>query len=338
MTTQRSFTDPFKAVDVTEALLVIPNRWNLTAELGIFEEKSVAQNTIQFEQVDQTLAIVTDQVRGSRNLVNKDRTRKIHAFALTHHPLDDYLTGADIAGVRAYGDANAAETEQAAVLRKLEDMAMKHDVTLELARINTIVTGNQWAPNGTVTQDFYTAFGVPRTTVVADLTNVATNVVEKNEAGIAQIQDSLTTGFVPGRFVKLCSPAYFAKYIKNASVVDAYKFYTSGQEVLRNRLGGDGQYRTFVHGGVTLVEYRGAFNGVPLIPAGEAYMLPTNVPGFAQTYFGPASKLSAVNKLGERRYAWTYRDPKDEFVEMQSEQNFLNLLRYPQAVVKYTTT
>lgn len=338
MATSRSFTDPFKAVDVTETLLVIPNKWNLTTELGIFEEKSVAQNTIQFEQIDQTLSIVTDQPRGSRNLVSKDRVRKIHAFALTHHPSDDYLSGNDIAGVRAYGSATEAETEEAAVLRKLEDMNLKHDVTLELARINTIVTGNQWSPGGTVTQDFYTAFGQTRKVVVADLTNAATNVVEKNEEGISSIQDALTTGFVPGRFVKLCSPTYFAKYIKQNTVVDAYKFYTSGQEVLRNRLGGDGQYRTFVHGGITLVEYRGAFGGVPLIPANEAYLLPTNVPGFAMTYFGPASKLSAVNKLGEKRYAWTYRDPKDEFVEIQSEQNFLNLIRYPQAIVKYTTT
>jgi hypothetical protein len=104
---------------------------------------------------------------------------------------------------------------------------------------------------------------------------------------------------------------------------------------LRNRLGGaDALYRRFNFGGIEYIEYRGSFNGTQLIPSGEARLIPTNVPGFATTFFGPSGKLSHVNTLGEKRYAWTYRDPKDEFVEIQSEQNFLNMVKYPQALVR----
>lgn len=336
MATQRSFIDAYKVVDVTPTLNRIPNQWSLVTDLGIFEEQSVAQNSIQFEQVDSAISIVADQYRGSRNAVDSDRTRKIHAFALTHHPLDSYLTGNDLNGVRAYGSTDSAETEQAALARKLEDMARKHDATLETARVHTLVTGTQFAPNGTISTDFYSAFGYTRKEIDFTLGGTgATLVLEKSEEGIAHIQDNLQNGMTAGGMVALCSPEFFAKLIKQAGVVEAYRFYTSTQEPLRNRLGGaNGLFRRFEHGGVTYIEYRGAYNGTRLIPAGEARMMPTNVPGFAVTYFGPASKLSLVNTLGERRYAWTYRDPKDEFVEIQTEQNILNIVKYPQAIVR----
>lgn len=335
MATSRSFTDAFKVVDVTPTLLKIPNQWSMISDMGIFTEDSVAQNSIQFEQVDSGLSIVLDQHRGNRNAVNSDRTRKIHAFSLTHHPLDDYLTGQDISGVRAYGSTDMAETEQAATLRKLEDMARKHDATLETARVHTLVTGTQFSPNGTVSTDFYSAFGYTRKEIDFVLGTAGTEVNEKAEEGIAHIQDNLQNGMTAGGMVALCSPQFFAKLIKHAKIIDAYKFYSSTQEPLRTRLGGaDALYRRFNFGGVEYIEYRGSFNGTQLIPSGEARMIPTNVPGFATTFFGPSGKLSHTNTLGEKRYAWTYRDPKDEFVELQSEQNFLNMVKYPQAIIR----
>lgn len=336
MATSRSFIDAYKVVDVTPSINRIPNQWSLLQDLNVFEEQSVAQSSIQFEQVDSSLSIVSDQHRGSRNTVNSDRTRKIHAFSLTHHPLDDYLTGNDISGVRAYGSTDSAETEQAAIARKLEDMVRKHDATLETARMHTLITGTQFAPNGTVTTDFYSAFGFTRKEIDFTLGGTgATLVLEKSEESIAHIQDNLVNGTTAGGMVALCSPEFFAKLIKQTGVVEAYRFYTSTQEPLRNRLGGaNALYRRFEFGGVTYIEYRGSFNGQRLIPVGEARMMPSNVPGFAITYFGPASKLSLVNTLGERRYAWTYRDPKDEFVEIQTEQNILNIVKYPQAIVR----
>ena len=339
MATSRSFTDAYKVVDVTPTLLRIPNQWSLVTDMNVFTEESVAQNSIQFEQVDSSISIVNDQHRGARNAVNSDRTRKIHAFSLTHHPLDDYLTGQDIGGVRAYGSTDQAETEQAATLRKLEDMARKHDATLETARVHTLVTGTQFAPNGTVSANFYTDFGITRKETDFLLGTAGTEINEKAEEGIAHIQDNLLSGMTAGGMVALCSPTFFAKLIKHAKIVDAYKFYSSTQEPLRNRLGGaDALYRRFVFGGVEYIEYRGSFNGTALIPANEARLMPTNVPGFAQTFYGPSSKLSHVNTLGEKRYGFTYRDPKDEFVEIQTETNFLNLIKYPQAIVRLHTS
>ena len=337
MATQRSFTSAYEVVDITEELNLIPNQWSLVTDLGVFSEQSVSQNVIQFEQIDKSLAIVADQHRGVRNTVSKNDGRKIHAFSLTHHPLDDYLTGNDLAGVRAYGtNTDRADTEAEALTRKMERMSMSHDATLETARVHTLVTGQQFAPNNTISTDFYSAFGITRKEIDFTLGSTAGTIVqEKSEEAIAHVQDNLQNGTIAGGMVALCSPEFFAKLIKQAGVLEAYKYYTSTQEPQRQRLGGaNALFRRFVHGGVEYIEYRGMYNGQRLIPSGEARIMPTNVPDFAVTYFGPSGKLSQVNTLGERRYGWTYRDPKDEFVEVQTETNFINLIRYPQAIVR----
>lgn len=333
MTIVRSFTNQFEVTDYTQELLLVPNTWGLVNELGIFGTQSVAQNAITLEASSGTIAVIPDQPRGARNNVNKDDNRQILAFALTHHPLDDRLTPQDLVGKRAYGSPDQAETEAAAIARKITRIRMNHAITLEAARCYTLTTGLQYSPNGTVSANFYSDFGITRKEVDFVLGTAGTNVLAKSEEVMASIQDNLFSGEIAGGIIGLASPEFFSKLIAQAGVTDAYKYYSSTQEPLRQRLG-SGLYRRFVHGGIEYIEYRGVYNGSRLIPAGDCYFLPTNTSDTFETYFGPANKLSLANTLGEQTYMWTYRDAKDEGVEVQSESNFLNLLRRPAAVVR----
>ena len=333
----RSFEKPFELVDYTQELMLVPNRWGLINELGIFRGESVAQHSITVESSEGTLGLVTDQVRGARNTVNKDDTRALRSFAIPHFPLDDAILPQDIQGKRAYGSADAAETEAAVIARKLERIRMNHAVTLEAARAYALTNGAIYAPNGTVVGNFYTDFGVTRKEIDFVLGTGTTNLTAKSEEGIAHIQDNILSGEVVSEVVALCSPAFFAKLIDHATVKDAYKYYTSTQEPLRSRLG-SGLYRRFVHGGVTYIEYRGSYNGSALIPAGDAYLMPLGTTDMFISYFSPANKFSHVNTLGEEAYAFTYRDPKDEQIQIQTESNFLNLIRRPAALVRLFTS
>jgi Phage major capsid protein E len=67
-------------------------------------------------------------------------------------------------------------------------------------------------------------------------------------------------------------------------------------------------------------------------------MLPQGTADMFKTYFSPANKFSHVNTIGEQAYVFTYKDPKDSEIIIQSEANFLNLVRRPQAVVQLTTS
>ncbi len=334
MTIARSFTNGFQLTDVSESILLIPNTWGLINELGIFSEQSISQNSVTVESTAGTLGLITDRVRGERNNVNRDDPRKLLSFPVPHYPIQDSVKPEDIQGVRAYGTSEAAETEANVIARKLERIRRNHAITLEFARAQAITTGTVYAPNGTVSINYYSDFNVTRKEVDSVLSTATTNILGKIEEGIASIQDNILSGETINNIVVLCSPEFFAKLIDHASVKEAYKYYSSTQEPLRQRLG-TGIYRRFIHGGVEFIEYRGSYNGQRLIPAGDAYMLPQGTQDCFQTVYGPANRFSHMNRLGEQVYAWTQKSADDTEITIQSESNSLNILRRPQAIVRY---
>ena len=337
MTSVRSFQSEFEIVDYTEELVMIPNQWGLVNSLGLFENVPVAQHSITVESTEGTLALITDKVRGERNNVNQSDTRSLRSFPIPHFPLDDYISPNDVQGKRAYGSADAAETEAAVVQRKMERIRRNWAATVEAARCQAITAGTVYAPNGTVVTNYYTDFGITQKVVDFDFA-VATDIIPKGEEVIAHIQDNILSGENIDRIIGLCSPTFFAALIAHASIKDAYKYYTSVSEPLRNRVSVGLGNRTFEFGGITYIEYRGAFNGTALIPAGEAYFIPTGTTDTFMTYFSPANKFEYVNTLGEEQYMWTYRGAKDDKIEVNTESNFMNLIRRPACVVKGTIT
>lgn len=329
----RSFEGAFALTDYTEELLLIPNTWGLVNELGIFRNESVSQHSVTVESVSGTLGVIADQVRGGNRNVGKDDTRVLRSFAMPHFPLDDFITPTDLQGKRAYGSADAAETEAAAVARKLERIRRNHAITLEAARVYALTNGAIYAPNGTVSGNYFTDFGVTQKTIDFVLGTTTTDLTAKSEEGIAHIQDNILTGETVNGVVALCSPTFFAKLIAHATVKEAYKYYSSTQEPLRNRIG-SGLYRQFTHAGITYIEYRGSYNGSALIPAGDAYLIPTGTADMFISYFGPGNKLDLVNTLGEEAYVWTYRDPRGSNITIESEANHLHMVRRPGALVR----
>lgn len=330
----RDFQNAFQVTDYTEELLLVPNTWGLVNSMGLFREEGITQHSITIERIDSTLSVIPDQVRGARNNVNKDDNRQLLAFSVPHFPLDDAISPNDIQGKRAYGSADAAETEAAVMARKMARIRQNHAVTLEAARCFAITNGAVYSPNGTVVGNYYTSFGVTRKEVDFVLGTGTTEIIDKIEQVIAHIQDNILSGEIVQEIAGLCSPEFFSALIKHPKIAEAYKYYSSTSEPLRNRLGGSGLYRTFVYGGVTFQEYRGSYNGVRLIPAGDAYFMPMGTQDMFLTYFSPANKFSHVNTIGEAAYMFTYREPTDEKIIIQTESNFINLIRRPQAIVR----
>lgn len=336
----RSFANGFEVQDWTEEVNVIPNQWGTIQELGIFKTESVTQHTVVFEEITKTGALILDRVRGDRAYNGKRDGRKLHSFVVPHFPLDDYISPQDIQGQRAYG--KVSEEEQLALVRTrvMERLRMAHAWTLEAARAQALTVGTVYAPNGTVTQDWYTEFGITKKTIDFTLGTSTTDVLAKIEEGIAHIQDN-AFGEPISDIVVLCSPEWFAKLISHASVKTAYQYYSSTQEPLRQRLGGaQTRRREFIHGGCRFVELRdslggtiGAGTGTRIIPSGKAFMVPTGTNAF-KTYFSPAHRMWSVNTLGEELYMFETADPKGMQIDIESETNFVNALLRPALVVE----
>ena len=329
----RDYGNGFKVTDLTEELVSIPNEYGLINQLGIFDVEPVSQHTVTFEASDRVIGLIGDKVRGERNNVSKDGKRVMRSYAIPHFPLDDYITPQDVQGQRAYGE-EGVERLASVQARKLTTIRKSHAATLETARAKMITSGDIYAPNGTVVGNVYTDFGVTRKQVAMDLTNAVTDVLGKQREIVDHIQDNIMSGEMPTEIVAICSSGFFDKYVDNAQVKEAYKFYTSTQEPLRN-----GTWDQFRHGSLTLIRYDGSYkdangNSVALIPADEAYFIPLGTADSFKTYFSPANKFDLANTLGEQAYVFVYEDGKGSKIEIESEANLLNLMKRPQCVVR----
>ena len=332
----RDLANPFKVSDWTEELLVVPNMYGMIQQMGLFDVEGVATHSVSFEEINQNLGLIGDRPRGERNNVSKDYTRKIRAYSIPHFPIDDAISPRDIQGKAAYGGSGtgAVEVIDQVRARKLERIRRMHAQTLEVARVKTLTTGDIYAPNGTVAGNFYTDFSVTRKEVDFVLGTGTTEVLLKNEEIIAHMQDNLNTGDIVTNVIGLASPAFFNKYITQTGVKAAYSQYNSAQEPLRNRLGA-GINRTFTHGGVTLVEYRGfSPDGTAFIPSGDCYFLPLGTADVFKTYFGPAERFDTVNTIGVEAYMFEFMNQTNTEIQLQSETNFINMIRRPQVVVR----
>lgn len=335
----RSYTNGFEITDLTQNLLIIPNVWGLAQQLGIFTHESTSQETITLEEITKSFGLMEDVHRGQRHQVSKDYSRRLHSFAIPHFTLDDAITPRDIQGKRAYG-SEGIETLDAVRARKLERIRASHAATMETARMHTIVTGQAYAPNGTVVYDWYTEFGKTRTVVPFALGTATTDVIGKIEQVFAAMQDNALTGEVQGEIYAIASPEFFQALVTHPMIVRAFTYYQTQPQILRDRLqarGFDARYREFTFGNITFIEYRGTdVNGNRYVPAGDCYFLPSNSGDSFATYFAPAGKFDMVNTLGQESYAFEYADPKGEEIILETETNFLSVLRRPQLIIRGT--
>lgn len=347
MATARDFQNPYLLTDLTDEIQIIPNTWGLVNQMGIYTDIGVSQNTVTLDQVNNTLSLIGDSRRGTRNnTVGADETVKTYAFAIPHFEISDRIEPKDIQGRRRPGSDGEADTLAMARMRKLERMQKQAMITKEYLAVQSI-KGNLVTPNGNVVANYYTSFGVSQKQVDFVLGTATTKVGDKIEEVIAHIQDNILTGDIVNDIVVLCSPEFFQKLVSHSKVESAYQFYmntnqVAGVQVLRDRLG-SGLYRTFAHQGLTFVEYRGAFtkpdgNVEKLIGANDAYALPMDVSDMFEAYNGPADHLDFVNTIGESLYAWEYTDPRGFGHDMFAEFNTLHLNRRPAAVVRCTSS
>lgn len=334
--TTRSFTNNFEVVDSTRELAILPQTWTLLGDSGLFRDEFLSQNTVTFQETSGSIAIVKDQVRGSKPQTTTNDLRKLHSYSLTHHPLEDALYPDDIAGKSAYNDLNAADTEAAALLRKMNKIRKSFDVTKEVARFQTLVTGAAWAPNGTVVADYYSDFGFTRNVVDFVFGTSTTEITAKCEAVIRGFQDSATDGVIINSVTAYCSPVFFAKLIAHAKVQQAYTYYsaTEGQSILRNRAGGMGLYRRFTFANVNFVEVPTVLAGTALIPSGDAYFVAETDDDSFVTFYGPANRFGLVNTIAMPQYMWQFRDPRGTEITIEAELNMLNCLKRPNFVAR----
>ncbi len=334
----RSFSNNFEVVDYTQELKLVPLTSSLLADSGLFEAEYLSTRTVSFEEHNGTIGQVLDIAWGAKPQTVSGDVRKLHSYNIGRRALTDALTPDDLQGKSAYGNLSAADTEAAALARKMEKVRKSFDQTKELSRFKTIVDLQAYYPGTSgITYDFAADFGVTRTTVDFVLNSATTDVIAKVEEAIATIQDNMFSDSSATGVVAYCSPEFFAALISHAKVVAAYTYYASTQEPLRNRLGGMGLNRMFFWQNVMFVEVRSYILGQRPIPAKEAYFVPQGVSGLFKTFYAPCNKMPFVNTIAESEYMFTYADARGNGIDIEAESNWIDVCMRPKLIVKATT-
>jgi hypothetical protein len=341
-----------KVVDRTDELLVVPNNVGITNALGLFTNTYSSQKNIEIVRTTRKATLLEDRNWDERNQTIAGREADSLLLKIPHFPADDSITPNDIDGIVRGGGSlvEVAELETVANVRadKMFDLREAHGLTLEAARMQLITQGTAYAPRATVVTNFYTEFGITRVEEGINLAAASDPRTQINDAKKA-VRAGLTGGQAGTvrAFVALASDSFFQALLQNAYVTDALKYVDQGQalSILLGRGGSDvagldARFESVTLFGVTWINAgaagyenaAGAF--VPFVPEGDAYIMPVGVRDLFKTYYAPANRFGSVNRAAQGSYWFEYMNEKDDIIEIMTEQNFLNAMLNPAAIVR----
>ena len=311
-----------QVVDQTKAIERIPFKNGLIGALGLYREETVRTDAVTFDVRENSLAVLDDYLR---NVANKngmeDAPYDIHTLAIPHYPISKVLGREKLAGIREFGKEGQAIVAQA-VSQELERQAARHDNHAEYLKAMMTLQGKVVTTHyGTI--DMATEFGVSRPTVTMTAADVLAKIREAQNLAKAGI----TNGSRVNGYVLLASPELFELIISSEDVKTAYQFSQGGGNPLRNELGDVANgYSLFRFGNLDIIQYDDSFsdkegNPLTVLESGKGVLLPRAELGVA--FYGAASTLSGLGGVGSKRFAQTYRDPKDRYIEVESEQSTL---------------
>jgi len=334
--------DGFRTLTLTDAINVIPNMYGRVGELAAFHETSVPSINVALEYKNGILNLLQTSVRGGNGAtVGAPPKRKMLNFSILHVEHDDEITVDEIQQVRRFGEEYQTEALEDLVMMKTEAAAAKHDITLEYYRMGAL-KGLVLDADGTTLIDMFANFGLTQTVFSFPFSNTSANIGQFIES-IKRYFEINSLGETYSSIRVLCSPEFFASLTSHPSIIQAYQYYVSIQEPLRNDL------RTaFNFKGVVFEEYVGqatnlnADNSVTVrkfVPTGDAVPILMGTRQLFRMYYGPADFIAEANKPGLKRYVKLLPDPsgKDKFVTLHTQMNPLPLVTRPALIPRFAS-
>lgn len=329
----------FRMSALTDAINVVPNTYGRVRELGLFRGKSIPTTTFYIEFKNGVLNLLNTSPRGGNSgTVGRSPKRNIRDYRVFHIEHDEFIYADDIQNVRAYGQEGQLQALTELVNDKLETLVSKFDITEEWHFVNAI-QGLLTDADGTQLFNAFTDFGVSQTSIDFTFGTAATDMGQRLIAVARHMEDNLLGETMTGVHA-LVGSTWFDRFIAHPSIAEAYKYYASVQEPLRQDV-----RRSFTHKGVTIEEYRGRATFLnpndttttrAFIADTEARFFPLGTRQTFQNYYGPADFVNDANKPGQRLAIKMLPDPsgKDKFVGMHAQMNPFALCTRPALLVR----
>lgn len=346
--------DAFAATALTDTIHMVPNMYGRINELGLFRPEPIPTTTGVVVIDNGVLNLLPTRPRGAPPSLGTRGKQKPLPFVVSHIPHDDAVLATDVQNMLALAPIGSAatfglETVLGFMNRKLITMRMKHAITLENLRIGALkgvvrdydcsVILDLFAMFGVTEEVFDFAFGTTGSGAVDALTTC------QNITGY--MEDNLLGETMTGVHA-LASPEWFRKFTSSVSVKEAFKYYQSGPQILREDV-----RKGFTFGGITFEEYRGAASYLQedgtrtapqrFIPAGDVRFFPLGTSDTFVNFWAPPDFWPSVNQAPNAADAEVFVAPLEpmEFgkgMKVHTESNPLPLVKRPALLVRGTTS
>lgn len=303
----------FSLSSLTESLVHADHKPTLLGDLKVFQQKSIATTTIQVEEKDGALSLIEFSQRGAPIGDKGDAKRKMRNFNTYRIAKGATITASEIQNVRAFGTESELLTAQKLIADTNQGLVDDVDLTKEFHRL-AAVQGKLLDSDGSVVEDYYTAFGV---TANADITIDAGGTLSamkiKFNTMIRDMMKQSKGAWVDGRtgVVALCGDEFFDSFVSSSAVASTYL-----NQLAANELRGDFAmpYDMVKIFGITFINYRGTDDGTTVsIATDEAAVFPVGGNGIFMEYNSCGESLEVANTMGKPMYAHLVRDVQRNF-------------------------
>lgn len=327
--------DPFRAVELTDSINVVPNTYGRLQQMGLFTSRGVRTRTVAVQIDNGVLNLLPTVPYGGPPTLGTLGKGKIKSFTVPHIPHNDSVLAADVQGVIASAAMSGGSGLKGAmelVNEKLATMRAKHDITLEFLKWGAL-SGTILDADGSTIMNIFTEFGISQTVQNFALTTSTTKVNSKILALKRYMEQNAKGTMVTGIHV-FASEGFMTSLLEHAEVEKILQAYRGS-----NTLGQD--YRTsFTISGVTFEEFIGSATDIDgnvrnFIAADTAIAVPLGTDIF-RLYNAPADFIESVNTPGQAIYAKQERMRFDRGIEIHTQSNPLPMVLKPELVVKLT--
>lgn len=325
-------SNAFSVVSLTDAINKVPFIPGRVGQLGLFTESGVTTTTVMIEERQGSLNLIETTARGAPAVQNNVNKRKARSLVVPHIALEDTIMADEIQNLRAFGSESDLASIQQVVQFRLQEMANKHDATLEHLRVGAVKGLILDADGSTVLYNLFNEFGVtPYDEVDFDLDNASptAGAVKKLCHEVKRnIEDELGAQTYD-HIHAICGSDFFDALVTHPEVTKAYDRY---QESIFLRTG---QARgSFEYASITFEEYRGKVGTVDYTDSDKAYFFPVGVPNLFRQYNAPADFVETVNTVGLPRYAKQAIDDQfQRWVKLHTQSNPLPICTRPRVLI-----
>ncbi len=328
--------DGYSLAELTRGINLLPNLYGRVGEMNLMPIEGVTQRTVIVERYQGVLNLLPTMPLGAPGTTGKSGKGALRNFTVPHIPHDDVVLPEDVQGKRAFNSADGTDAQAMLIARRLQTMRNKHAITLEHLRMGAL-KGIILDADGSTLFNLYTEFGIVQKTVDFVLGTAGTEVAEKVREVIRHIEDNLLGEVMAGVQV-LVSQEFFDKLIRHANVKEAFKYYSSQVEPLR-----EDARRRFPYAGVLFEEYRGTATQLNadgtttarrFIASGDGHAFPVGTTESFKTYAAPADFNETVNTIGLELYAKLEERKFGRGWDLHTQSNPLPLCRRPEMLVR----